>query len=239
MSSRVMRSRHIQRRAEQESEFTVPGVFRAPHNSRAPIGSSVGNWMMPEANLDANDERAVAAASARLLKEGIEEERDMQMRAMGKDVPTEPGKYGVWVLPRKKLPDVLKTWASTSAAGDGQRMALEKLADEEVPKGWSVWALSSLEGLPGPGFYIAPPREPQALVIVEAVDGGQNNIQHVAANPAEISEDVKTAFADWVDSLRPKKVVVKRPNELALFGLDVLVAKKSGQAGGAKVSKGL
>ena len=32
------------------------------------------------------------------------------------------------------------------------------------------------------GFYIVPPTEPDALVVVEAVDEDKNNIQHLAVS---------------------------------------------------------
>lgn len=37
-----------------------------------------------------------------------------------------------------------------------------------------------------PGFYIMPPQEAEALVVVEAVDEDTNNFQHIAVRPTTL-----------------------------------------------------
>ncbi|CAE6947971.1 FXR2 [Symbiodinium natans] len=67
------------------------------------------------------------------------------------------------------------------------------------------------------------------------------DVQHVAVKPTEIGKDTKQAFLDWVESLRPKTVVVKRPKELYAFDLGVEEGDGKGikKGSGPKVSKGL
>ena len=77
-------------------------------------------------------------------------------------------------------------------------------------------------------------------MVVEAIDGDRNNIQHLAVRPSKIGDDTRQAFLDWIDSLRPKVVVMKRPKELYAFGLGVDGDGKGTEMGdGPKVSKGL
>ncbi|CAJ1460805.1 unnamed protein product [Effrenium voratum] len=55
-----------------------------------------------------------------------------------------------------------------------------------------------------------------------------------------MGDDTRQAFLDWIDSLRPKVVVVKRPQELYAFGLGVDGDGAGTEMGsGPKVSKGL
>jgi len=148
--------------------------------------------------------------------------------------------YCCWVTPKKKAAELFTSWSEDEAADDEQKDMLLNLGTTEMKKGWTIWAICHSEEGRGPGFYIVPPCEPDALVVVEAVDEDKNNIQHLAVRPSKIGEKTKQAFLDWIDSLRPKVVVVKRPPELYTFGLGVDGDGKGTQMGdGPKVSKGL
>ncbi|CAE7808101.1 fmr1, partial [Symbiodinium sp. CCMP2456] len=84
-----------------------------------------------------------------------------------------------------------------------------------------VWGLSHASEGRDPGFYLIPPGDPQILTVVEALDEEKVDVQHVAVKPSDIGKETKQAFLDWVESLRPKLVVVKRPKELYAFDLGV------------------
>eukprot|EP00933_Yihiella_yeosuensis_P046562 TRINITY_DN42123_c0_g1_i1.p1 TRINITY_DN42123_c0_g1~~TRINITY_DN42123_c0_g1_i1.p1 ORF type:complete len:276 (-),score=53.43 TRINITY_DN42123_c0_g1_i1:52-879(-) len=204
-------------------------------SSRLPV---VARWVMTPKGGDVTVPGVMIADHNNYIRDEDVVGLPPQVQAEGRQ-----GEYCAWVIPKSKLPDLLKEWAASDKASEEQSKMLESLAALEFEKGLTAWALSGLEGAPGPGFYMAPPRPPQAIAIVEAVDAGQNNIQHVAVCPSDISPTVCQAFRDWVETLRPKKVVVKRPKQLKIFGLLDLVREDSPQPGqaaaGPKVSKGL
>lgn len=148
--------------------------------------------------------------------------------------------YCCWVTPKKKASELFESWADDEAADDEQKNLLLNLSNTEMKKGWTIWGLTHKDKDREPGFYIVPPCEADCLVVVEAVDEDKNNIQHLAVRPSKIGKETKQAFLDWIDSLRPKVVVVKRPPELYAFGLGVDGDGKGTSMGdGPKVSKGL
>lgn len=203
--------------ASKEASFDVPGIGSQPVNSKrkTPPG---GNWMFPVSDIDEND-----------------------MGDQKPDVPPKisrppetPKTFAVWIARRKDLPALLASWAE-AAEDDKTRALLARLAAEEVPKEWGVWGISDGDDTPGGGgFYIVPPREPKALVLLEPVDEEVNNIQHIAVSPKDQGPAIRKAVEDWLASLKPKRAVICRPEELELFSLEVL----AGDAG-TKVSKGL
>eukprot|EP00931_Biecheleriopsis_adriatica_P097807 TRINITY_DN7165_c0_g1_i2.p1 TRINITY_DN7165_c0_g1~~TRINITY_DN7165_c0_g1_i2.p1 ORF type:complete len:291 (-),score=75.82 TRINITY_DN7165_c0_g1_i2:34-843(-) len=184
-------------------------------------------WEFPETIFDKFDRRVE------------EEEKFVQEQNKKGIYDYEEPEYCCWVLPQKKAREIMKDWASSKKASEEQAALLEDLAENGLEEGWAVWALSDIQGTEGSGFYLIPPnKEPQMLCVVEAVDGRQNNIQHLAVSPSEKASVMQKVFADWVDSLRPKKVILKQPKELRIFGIAV-DGQKQGEAGGAKVSKGI
>merc|ERR1711933_230004 len=101
---------------------------------------------------------------------------------------------------------------------------LKGLSEIEVPEGWACWAVSDTVGLNSGGFYMVAPRTPQALIFMENSAAKVNNVRHIAVNPEEMSIGVESAIAGWFESLRPKKVIINRPQELAVFGLEAMGA---------------
>eukprot|EP00448_Togula_jolla_P018188 CAMPEP_0170573282 /NCGR_PEP_ID=MMETSP0224-20130122/2683_1 /TAXON_ID=285029 /ORGANISM="Togula jolla, Strain CCCM 725" /LENGTH=259 /DNA_ID=CAMNT_0010895861 /DNA_START=8 /DNA_END=787 /DNA_ORIENTATION=+ len=194
----------VARRAEKEGDADVPGVMYRAVNARSSGGKQgQGSWMMP----DANEEETAARA------------------------PPPKQTYGVWINMKKQVPDMLTSWAE--AATPEQAEVLRSLSAKELPKEWTVWGLVDADKLDGGGgLYLAPPCEPQALVFSEAVDAEVINVHHIAMNPQELGAGSRRAVNGWLDSLLPKRAIIKQPEELALFGLEV-----GGEA--AKVSKGL
>eukprot|EP00435_Cladocopium_sp_Y103_P006623 s5658_g2.t1 len=87
--------------------------------------------------------------------------------------------YCCWVTPKKKASELFASWAEDEAADDEQKDMLLNLSATEMKKGWTIWGLCHSEEDRGPGFYIVPPCEADALVVVEAVDEDKNNIQHL------------------------------------------------------------
>lgn len=149
--------------------------------------------------------------------------------------------YALWSVTRPQLRELLAAWAGEAAGG--VRGFLEQLAATEVPKGWALWALTDPEETEsGGGFYLMPPGEPQAIVFLEPVDQYTNNIHHVAVSPAA-GPGVREAVNGWLKSLKPKKAIICRPEELVLFGLELTAeggaGSTSGTSGGTTVSKGL
>ena len=47
------------------------------------------------------------------------------------------------------------------------------------------------------GFYIVPPCEPDALVVVEAVDEDKNNIQHLAVRMPWRFKNMEKVWKSW------------------------------------------
>ena len=187
-------------------------------------GKFKGSWLFPE-----------------MREEAFEEEDEPT-----KKKPLEDCVYSCWVTPKAKAVDFFKSWAEDETADDEQKDILLNLSSMELKKEWTVWGLINIDKMEAmeekaqPGFYIVPPTDPDALVVVEAIDEETNNIQHLAVRPSKIGKDMRQAFLDWVDSLRPKVVIVKRPPELYAFGLGVDGDGKGTQMGeGPKVSKGL
>jgi len=203
----------------REAGFDVPGIGNQPVNSK-PRRPSGGNWMFPGSDLSDDDL--------------LDDKPDSKPTA-GRAQEEAPQTFAVWIARRKDLPALMASWAD-AAEDDKTRAYLARLAAEEVPKGWALWALCDGASTPGgPGFYMVPPvREPKALVMLEAVDQELNNIQHIAMNPKEQGPESRKAVEDWLASLKPKRAVVCRPEELALFGLELPAGDK-----GTKVSKGL
>lgn len=210
--------RRVVLRAAKEADFDVPGIGHRGVNSKPPEGPR-GNWMFPE-------------------DDGLTEEEVFGDAPPKPPPPRQPEKpatpgFAVWLARRKDAPALLSAWAESSE-GDVREL-LQQLALEEVPQGWALWALADPESTPGGGgFYIVPPREPQALVFLEPVDETVNNIQHIALNPKDQGPEVRKVVQDWLESLKPKRSVIRQPGELALFGLEVL-----GGRTGAQVSRGL
>ncbi|OLP82213.1 Fragile X mental retardation syndrome-related protein 2 [Symbiodinium microadriaticum] len=149
-------------------------------------------------------------------EEGDEDEEEELERKK----PVEESVYCCWVMPKKKAADFLKEWAEEEEASDEQKDLLQGLASAEF-EGWTVWGLSHASEGRDPGFYLIPPGDPQILAVVEALDEEKVDVQHVAVKPSDIGKETKQAFLDWVESLRPKLVVVKRPKELYAFDLGV------------------
>jgi len=154
----------------------------------------------------------------------------MPGNAFEDDQERPPGpNYAVWIARRGELPALLATWAE-KAQGDDQQAFLKGLSEIEVPNSWAVWAVADTVGLNSGGFYMVAPRVPQAIVYMENSAKNVNNVRHIAINPEEFGLGVESAIAGWFESLRPKKVIINRPQELAVFGLEAM---------GAFFSKGL
>lgn len=154
--------------------------------------------------------------------------------------------FAVWTQLKKDVPSLLSSWAAESASGPEEEEEcsqatayLRALSTTECPKGWLVWAIADVKQVPSGmgGFFLVPPCQPQALVFLEAIDAQVNNVQHIAINPTELGPGVRTAVQDWMETLKPKKNVIRHPEELKFFGLEISGGR--GAAGGAKVSKGL
>mmetsp|Transcript_9943 Transcript_9943/g.29366 ORF Transcript_9943/g.29366 Transcript_9943/m.29366 type:complete len:222 (-) Transcript_9943:62-727(-) len=142
--------------------------------------------------------------------------------------------FGVWTVMRKQVKPMLKAWSenSSSSSMEGYLQNLSKL---DIPKEWAVWGLADPNALPGQqgGFYLIPPGDAQIIVFMEAVDDKTVNVEHIAVNPMEMGKGTRKAVEDWIASLKPKKVIIRQPEEFALFELS------AGGSGGAQVSKGL
>lgn len=211
------RSSKVARCAEKEAEFDVPGIgHRGVNSVRASGGAGArGNWMMPGNELPEDDFGAPQPKPPKSFRAP----------------PRAPG-YAVWSAKRKELPSLLGAWAE-AADSEERRAFLQALLEEEIPQGWAVWALAEASAATGGGgFFLSAPREPQALVFLEPQENSVNSIQHVALSPKEASASVRKCVQEWIESLKPKKVIIARPDELNMFGLEVL-------AGGARISKGL
>ncbi|CAE8632332.1 unnamed protein product [Polarella glacialis] len=232
-NSAAKRCASTTRQASREGEFNIPGVMHTENNMQGrQIKRAKGIFGLEEVPDDESWD--------------LGEESKKRMAADDDDnMPRSANKIGYvsFVMPKKKLPELLMAWAASDKATEEQREALEELAATELPKGWAVWGLAESRDTPGgPGFYLKAPCEPQAICVMEAVDAGQNDLKHVAADPAAMSDGMRDAFEDWMESLRPKKVILQRPDELILHGLEVEVERKGSKAnkpGGVKVSKGL
>eukprot|EP00930_Biecheleria_cincta_P034847 TRINITY_DN24023_c1_g1_i1.p1 TRINITY_DN24023_c1_g1~~TRINITY_DN24023_c1_g1_i1.p1 ORF type:complete len:269 (+),score=63.54 TRINITY_DN24023_c1_g1_i1:114-920(+) len=205
---------------------------RVGRTSRPAQDGQQDDWIFPSA-ISKEEEKALTTSGA------ADQEPKKEAAASTAAVKEpEPG-YATWIMPPSDLPELLKTWASVPGATEEQKTTLESVADGEFRKGWAVWCLSEVAGTDGPGFYIMPPREPQAVAVVDAIDAKQNDVQHILVCPSEVGPSVRQAFEKWVESFKPKSVVMKRPQQLERFGLSVDGRFKGEGQGGAKVSKGL
>jgi len=155
--------------------------------------------------------------------------------------PVEESEYCCWVTPKKEASEILKGWAEQDDVSDEQKDILQSLSEVEFNKDWTVWGICHISVGSDPGFYIFPPSEPAILAVMEANGEDQCDVHHVAANPSALGKNTKQAFLDWVESLRPKTVVVKRPKELYTFDMGVEEGDGKGikKGSGPKVSKGL
>lgn len=204
-------------RPAQEGEFNIPGVMYTPNNRPSAREQKGGDWLFPE-NYQEDD------GPARLPGE-----------EPPKVTPPKAG-YAVWICMKKKIPEIVKAWAEVDGATPEQQDALRRVADLDVPSDWACWAIADGTKLPaGGGFYMMGPTEPQAIVLLDAVSPLKNELQYVVCNPSEVGPGLTNAVREWIDSLKPKKSMIKRPTELALFGLEI----GGGSAASAQISKGL
>jgi len=201
--------------AVREGEADVPGVMsRACNMPQKQPGQ--GAWWDPGDPSEGWENQG----------ETPKEKRPVKKKA-------KPLNYAVWIARKGEVPGILESWAKASDTEEKQKL-YEAVAKANL-QDLIIWALadpSVLEG--GGGLYMLPPRNPQALIFLEAVDGQINNIHHIAVSPTEITSGVQAAVLGWMDSLKPKRCVIKRPQEMTLFGIELT----SGTSG-AKVSKGL
>mmetsp|Transcript_24712 Transcript_24712/g.70322 ORF Transcript_24712/g.70322 Transcript_24712/m.70322 type:complete len:241 (+) Transcript_24712:81-803(+) len=149
------------------------------------------------------------------------------------------GSYAIWNTMRKALPELLNSWAS-EAENDEQKTLLTSLAAAEIDQGLIPWALAEASSTPSGigGFYLLPPCAPQVIAIIEAVDEERNLLRHIAVNPKQRTPGLDKMIQDWVQSLQGKKLIVSQPEELRIFGVQIIRDNKSA-SGGATVSKGL
>ncbi|CAE7660160.1 FXR2 [Symbiodinium pilosum] len=170
-----------------------------------------------------------------------DEDDDDEEEELERKKPVEESVYCCWVMPKKKASAILEEWAEEEEASDEQKDILQSLASTEFRDGFTVWGLSHTKEGREPGFYLIPPGDPEILTVMEAVDEEKVDVHHVAVRPSMKGMETKQAFLDWVESLRPKMVVVKRPTELYAFDLGVEEGDGKGikKGSGPKVSKGL
>ncbi|CAK0839704.1 unnamed protein product [Prorocentrum cordatum] len=136
----------------------------------------------------------------------------------------------VLAFPRRKQPP------ARTGVTEEQSDYLRDLAEKEVPKDWGVWALADSRGLEtGGGFYMLPPRSPQVIVQIDAVDQDQNFIEFIAFSPAQLGPTPKELFQGWIESFAPKRQVIRRPEQLSLWELEV----KGDRGSMAQISKGV
>lgn len=170
------------------SSYATCRASKRPINARD--GKTIpqkGNWLFPSVD---DDE----------IYEDIEDELPPKKAV-------EDCVYCCWVMPKKKASGIFQSWSEDEAADDEQKDMLTNLGSLELKKEWTVWALCQSDDEKKPGFYIVPPAgaEPDALIVVEAKDENTNNIQHLGVRPDKIGEEqMRQAFLDWIDSLRPK-----------------------------------
>ncbi|CAJ1417259.1 unnamed protein product [Effrenium voratum] len=217
-------ARRFQARAMARQSAVVRHANKRKAKSGEPIPIPIMN-LFPEFAEDA--EETFQDQIPDELKEEVEDELPPKKSL-------EDSVYCCWVTPKKRASETLKSWSEEEEADDEQRQMLDNLALTQFKSKWTVWCLCHSSEKHGPGFYIMPPQEAEALVVVEAVDKDTNNFQHIAVRPTKMGDDTRQAFLDWIDSLRPKVVVVKRPQELYAFGLGV-----DGDGAGTEMGSGL
>lgn len=229
-------SRISRQAKEQIGEFNIPGLMTTPSNA-----ALKREWRpsTPE-----EIEAFKRAAEESTLGWGMEEEEEPQLpkRSLGISM----GRYAVWSVSRKRTSELLLQWASNTpssefkAEGGGPadkvKASLEKLAQQEIPKGLAIWGLAEPSSTPtgGGGFYLIPPCDPQAIIIVEAIDGERVVFLDVASNPAAVTSGLQTAIQDWMESLEPKKLILQNVDQWMLFALQPKVG-----GGYTRVSRGL
>merc|ERR1719401_685969 len=171
------------------------------------------NWLFPEPDM---------AGYSETLDEDEEEELDG---------------YCVWTVRRNQFAELLAAWAETVTDDDEMRQYLIDLSKLQVPKEWTIWGVMDADlASTGSGFYLIAPRDhPQAIAVIERKGNKELYAHYLAAHPKELGKGVYKAVRQWIESLKPKQVVIRQPDQLALFGLEVSAAKGAA----AKVSKGL
>lgn len=144
--------------------------------------------------------------------------------------------FAVWIKTRKKAAEILTAWAEEEEATEEMSAYLKELAAKEVPQDWGVWAIADAGGLEtGGGFYMLEPLAPQAIVLLDPVDEDKTYVEYMAFNPKTLGPTPKKALSDWLESFRPKKQIIRRPEQLILWDMEV----KGGKGSMAKVSKGV
>ncbi|CAK0839701.1 unnamed protein product [Prorocentrum cordatum] len=113
--------------------------------------------------------------------------------------------YAVWILPRKKAAQQLLAWAEEEGVTEEQSDYLRDLAEKEV------------------------------IVQIDAVDQDQNFIEFIAFSPAQLGPTPKELFQGWIESFAPKRQVIRRPEQLSLWELEV----KGDRGSMAQISKGV
>ncbi|CAK0804337.1 unnamed protein product, partial [Prorocentrum cordatum] len=142
------------------------------------------------------------------------------------------GRFAAWPVPWSQAGPLLREGAGAELASVQEAQLLRVLAegDDLAMRRFSIWAVAAPSGETRPGFYLAQPRPPQALVFATTPTRGEASfadaseyaipeervvVHHVAVLPGEAArEPIKVALRDWVESLAPKAVVFPDPASL-------------------------
>jgi len=209
--------------ALKEGNCDIPGVMTRAVNQKTAWYNSPEDGPSMFDPLDPN--KMLLPEQQEEIRAKEKEEQDIRDAAMAK-VSGKGQRHAVWLSSRAEFEKNVEEWLTREGLTEEMKESLETVLKQQkagkIPKNWATWAVCNVDLLEnGGGFYLIAPRMPQAIIIVEPADKTTNNIQHIAVDPGELGSGLAEAVLDWMDSLKPKSSVIRRPDEWNAFNLQV------------------